>query len=233
MSQPTHHISLWAGRAKRNVVNTTYVTSLYQEEREVNGETMIHLSLTEVILNLIWHMNKHSIEQYMSFAEYEKNHLKSEIKQMTAIMLDYPYSAKHQLEKRLADIPYTYLLIDTQTEFGPAARPGVMIVFPLASPIHDTALYTRVASLLFAEIGIGEHQEGKVSSTYLFAPYVVNPYVELFDEGRSMLDPFDYRDSNVGVWVNARDKEVVTTDKAAEQFFAANDEELFFFPGQS
>ena len=72
-----------------------------------------------------------------------------------------------------------------------------------------------------------------MSSTYLFAPYVVNPYVELFDEGRSMLDPFDYRDSNVGVWVNARDKEVVTTDKAAEQFFAANDEELFFFPGQT
>lgn len=233
MSQPTHHISLWAGRAKRNVVNASYTTSLYSEEREVNGETVIQLSLKDVLLDLIWHMNKHSIEQYMSFAEYEKNHLKAEIKQMTAIMLDYPYSAKHQLEKRLASMPYTYLLIDTQTEFGPAARPGVMVVFPLDRPILDTALYTRVASLLFSEIGIGEHQEGKVASSYLFAPYVVNPYVELFDEGRSMLDPFDYRDSNVGVWVNARDKDIVTTDEAAEQFFAANDEELFFFPGQS
>lgn len=233
MSQPTHHISLWAGRAKRNVVNTTYTTSLYSEEREVNGVAVIQLSLKDVLLNLICHMNKHSIEQYMSFAEYEKNHLKGEIKQMTAIMLDYPYSAKHQLQKRLAEMPYIHLIVDTQTEFGPTARPSVMVIFPLALPVLDTALYTRVASLLFSEIGIGEHQEGKVSSTYLFAPYIVNPYVALFDQGRTMLDPFDYRDSNVGVWVNARDKEVVTTDEAAEQFFAANDEELFFFPGQS
>ncbi|EXS68279.1 hypothetical protein BF95_11815 [Sphingobium sp. Ant17] len=79
--------------------------------------------MKDVLLDLIWHMNKHSIEQYMSFAEYEKNHLKAEIKQMTAIMLDYPYSAKHQLEKRLASMPYTYLLIDTQTEFWSCCSP--------------------------------------------------------------------------------------------------------------
>ncbi|KAA9010936.1 hypothetical protein [Sphingobium limneticum] len=230
MTQPTHHISMWAGRAKRNVVNSTYTVSLYSEEHEVNGDTFIHLSLKDVLLNLIHHMSKHSIEQYMSFAEYTKNHLKSEITQMTASFIDYPYKVKHQLQKRLDELGYTYLLIDTQTEFGPAARPGIMVVFPYARPLSDTKLYTRVTSLLFAEIGIGEHQEGKVASTYLFAPYTVNPYVELFDEGRTMLDPFDYRDSNVGVWVDARDKEVVTTDEAAEQFFAENDEELFFFP---
>jgi hypothetical protein len=82
-----------------------------------------------------------------------------------------------------------------------------VVAFPLAKPISDTALYTRVASLLWDEIGIDAQTDGCITATFLFAPYLPNPKVVLYNEDQPFLDAHEYREAKRGEWVDARSQQ--------------------------
>lgn len=178
--------------------------------------------MDEVIFNYIEEMRDKNKPLYLGFTSYIKNHDKNHIIECTAIPLEYPYSKKAQLNERLAELALPYYEIDTQSDFTINAEARIVASFPFAKPVTDGALYTRVASLLWNEIGIDAHTDGCISQTFLFAPYYVNPKVAFKNADQPFLDAQAYRDAHDGVWVDARSQ---LTPKAKPQ--QVSDDGLF------
>ena len=164
--------------------------------------------MDEVILNYIEEMRDKNKPLYMGFTSYVKNHIKDHIIESTAVPLEYPYSKKTHLEERLDELGLPYHEIDTQSDFTIDAEARIVASFPFAKPVTDGVLYTRVASLLWNDIGIDAHTDGCISQTFLFAPYYLNPKVAFKNADQPFLDAQAYRDAHDGVWVDARSQQV-------------------------
>lgn len=200
MIDPTITISLFKLRTQRALVKFSYTASIYGTG---GFENMGH-NLAE----LVKHSREQKDEYYWSFARYKRNHLKADIQEMTAIMLEYPYSCRNELDAALAELPYVHYVIHSQDEIN-TKRPEerLLVAIPLVEAITDPSRYTRVASILSEKIGVGSHSKGDFSSTFLFAPFTQvcsQPKVVLHDNNRKFLNADQFYDENKGVWVNAR-----------------------------
>lgn len=217
MIDPTLVISLFAIRTKKALVKCTHTANVY--------DSLGNAPMQDILLSYIENMRDTNSPRYLTFTSYKRNHKKDDILQCSAIMLEYPYSKKQQLEERLAQLPFTHYQIDTQADFDNNAEARILVSFPMVNPIYEPRDYTRVASLLWDEIGIDAHTKGDISSTFLFAPYVVRPKVLFRDADRHFLDYEEYLRDNRGHWVDAKHRE----EKPAPAF-VKSDDGLFSFP---
>lgn len=198
MSNPLLTISLFYIRTKKACVKHTYTASVYP-----NGAT----TMGDELDDLLAHMRDHKQKAYLTFATYQKNHTKDDLLQMSAIMLEYPWSSREQLLQNLAGLPYAHYVVDTIADFSPTSECRLLVAFPLDRPITDPKQYTRIASLLWNAIGIDAHTKGDISGTFLFAPYIARPSVRYFDAEGVFIDPDTFVDEHRGTWVNARESE--------------------------
>jgi len=199
MPNPNLTISFFKLRTTRALVKESYTANIYGAD---GFENMGH-----AIAETIKHAIAHKIEHYWSFARYKRNHKKDDIQELTAIMLEYPYSLRAQLMEALDACPYGHYIIHAQDEIN-TKRPEerLLVAFPLIEPITSPKDYTRIASLLSEQLGIGEHSKGDFSSTFLFAPFTgvcSTPKVVLNDLDRTYLDAQQFLEENRGVWTNA------------------------------
>lgn len=198
MTNPSLTISLFKLRTKKALVKLSYTAPVYSD----NFENMGHAIAEE-----IKHQAQHG-QFYWSFARYKRNHLKADIQEMTAIMLEYPYSCRAALMAALDESPFVHYIIHAQDEIN-TKRPDerLVVAFPLLVAITDPKDYTRIASLLSEQLGIGDHSRGDFSSTFLFAPFVgvcSTPKIVLNDADRQFLDPAAFIDEHRGTWTDAR-----------------------------
>ncbi|WP_293922939.1 hypothetical protein [Sphingobium sp. UBA5915] len=198
MDNPTLTISLFKLRTRRALVKHSYTAAVYSDTLE---------SMGHAIAEEIKHQAMHG-GFYWSFARYKRNHLKADIQEMTAIMLEYPYACRAALMAALDECPYVHYVIHAQDEIN-TKRPEerLVIAFPLAKPITSPRDYTRIAALLSEQLGIGDHTRGDFSSTFLFAPFVgvcSTPKVVLNDLDREFLDPAEFIEEHRGTWTDAR-----------------------------
>ena len=217
MIDPTLVLNLFAIRTKKALVKCSHTANVYA----LNGNAAMH----DIILSYIENMRDTNSPRFLTFTSYKRNHKKEDITNCSAIMLEYPYSKKAQLEERLSQLPYVHYQIDTQADFENTAEARILIAFPLVKAIIEPRDYTRVASLLWDEIGIQAHTKGDISSTFLFAPYFIRPSVIFRDADKQFLDYEEYLADNRGHWVNAKHEE----EKPAPTF-TQSDDGLFSFP---
>lgn len=217
MIDPTLVLNLFAIRTKKALVKCSHTANVYA----TNGNPAMH----DVLQSYIENMRDTNSPRFLTFTSYKRNHKKDDILHCSAIMLEYPYSKKQQLEERLAELPYIHFQIDTQSDLENTAEARILIAFPLAKAIIDPREYTRVASLLWDEVGIDAHTKGDISSTFLFAPYFIRPSVKLRDADKQFLNYEEYLAENRGHWVDAKHRE----EKPATTF-VQSDDGLFSFP---
>lgn len=213
MIDPTLTISLFKLRTKRALVKLSYTASVYG--------TGGHENMGHALAELVKHCREHKDEFYWTFARYKRNHAKADIQEMTAIMLEYPYSCRAELDQALESFPFVHYTIHAQDEIN-TKRPEerTLVAVPLIKPISDPKDYTRVASLLSEHLGVGSHSKGDFSSTFLFAPFLQVcslPKVILHDDNREFLDALAFIEEHRGTWTNAR----LLQDGAAPQPKAA------------
>jgi len=197
VDNPNLTISLFKLRTKKALVKFSYTASVYSD----TCESMGHAIAEEI---------KHEAQHggfYWSFARYKRNHLKADIQEMTAIMLEYPYSCRAALMAALDESPFVHYVIHAQDEIN-TKRPEerLVIAFPLLVAITDPKEYTRIASLLSEQLGVGDHTVGDFSSTFLFAPFVgvcSTPKIVLNDLDREFLDPAAFIEEHRGTWTDA------------------------------
>lgn len=199
MIDPTLVLSLFAIRTKKALVKCTHTATVFGTDN--------HPPMGDIVQSYIENMRDTNSPRYLSFTSYAKNHKKDDILQSSAIPLEYPYSKKAQLEERLAQLGFPYYQIDTQADFTNTAEARIVASLPLLNPITDPKDYTRAASLLWNEIGIEAHTDGCISSTFLFAPYLPNPRVVLYNADGPFLDALEYIEANRGEWVDARSQQ--------------------------
>ena len=198
MSNPHLTVNLFKIRTTNAVVRMSHTANVFAQDG--------NQSMATILLDHFQNMaNAKDNKGYFSFTSYKRNHQKEDIECCSAVMLEYPYSQLASLTERLANLPYAHFQIDTQSEVGTHAEARVLIAFPLIEPITTPSDYTRVASLLWNEIGIGAKTKGSISSTFLFCPYTVNPRVQLYSDGRFFIDPKTYLKLNKTNWVDARE----------------------------
>lgn len=198
MTNPNLTISLFKLRTKRALVKFSYTAPVYSD----TCENMGHAIAEEI---------KHEAQHggfYWSFARYKRNHLKDDIQEMTAIMLEYPYASRGALMAALDESPFVHYVIHAQDEIN-TKRPEerLVIAFPLLVAITDPKEYTRIASLLSEQLGVANHSKGDFSSTFLFAPFVgacSTPKIILNDLDREFLDPALFIEEHRGTWTDAR-----------------------------
>lgn len=200
MSNPSLTISFFRMRTTRALVKESYTANVYSAD---GFENMGH-----AMAETIKHAKTHKIEHYWTFARYKRNHKKDDIQELTAIMLEYPYDLRAQLAEALNDCSYAHYIIHAQDEIN-TKRPEerLLVAFPLNDPITNPKDYTRIASLLSEQLGVGEHSKGDFSSTFLFAPFTgvcSTPKIILNDLDRTYLDAEQFLEENRGVWTNAR-----------------------------
>lgn len=222
MTNPNMTISLFKLRTKKALVKFSYTAPVYSE----TCENMGHAIAEEI---------KHEAQHggfYWSFARYRRNHLKADIQEMTAIMLEYPYSCRSALMAALDESPFVHYVIHAQDEIN-TKRPEerLVIAFPLAEPITSPKDYTRIAALLSEQLGIGDHTRGDFSSTFLFAPFVgvcSTPKIVLNDLDREFLDPDAFIEEHRGTWTDAEALQVGAMTIQPEST-ALHDSGLFVF----
>jgi hypothetical protein len=197
MTNPHLTVNLFKIRTKNAVVGMSHTANVIGHDG--------NQSMGTVLLDHFHNMNKLGQKGYISFTSYRRNHQKEDIEYCSAVMLEYPYSDLPQLTERLSTFPFTHYQIDTQSDADRRAEARVLVAFPLVQPITSPREYTRVASLLWEEIGMGAKTKGSISSTFLFCPYTVNPRVQLYSEGRDFIDAETYLTDNKGNWVDARE----------------------------
>ncbi|WP_146037255.1 hypothetical protein [Novosphingobium guangzhouense] len=151
-------------------------------------------------------------EFYWSFARYRRNHEKGDIQEMTAIMLEFPYTSRAVLMQALDECPYVHYIIHAQDEIN-TKRPEerLLVAFPVQTPITEPTVYTRCASIIQDDLGLRQHSTGDYSSTFLFAPFVgycSTPKVILNDQDREFLDADALYEANRGRWTNAASLQV-------------------------
>lgn len=195
MINPLLTVNFFKIRTKKAVVRTSYTANVYSNQ----GSNPMGAALLDMITN----MGQHGDKGYISFTSYKRNHQKEDVEYCSAVMLEYPYRDRAALLERLESFPFVHYLIDTQSDFDGANEARVLLAIPLAQPITMPKLYTRVASLLWDELGIEAHTKGDISSTFLFAAYTINPSVVLYDDQRTFLDATEYLAANRGNWVVA------------------------------
>lgn len=222
MKNPNLTISLFKLRTKRALVKFSYTAPVYSDTCENIG----HAIAEEI---------KHEAQHggfYWSFARYKRNHLKTDIQEMTAIMLEYPYSCRGALMAALDESQFAHYIIHAQDEIN-TKRPEerIVIAFPLLVAITDPKEYTRIASLLSEQLGIGDHSRGDFSSTFLFAPFVgvcSTPKIVLNDLNREFLDPAAFIEQHRGTWTNARNLQLGAMPAQTEPT-GFHDSDLFVF----
>lgn len=214
MIGPKLTISLFAIKTKKALVKSTDTRNVFAE----NGNP----DMGTVVKSYIANMRDHGDPRYMTFTAYTKNHKKDDIQSCSAIMLEYPYANKVELLEKLNELPFIYYLIDTQSDFDAKAEARILVAFPLETAITKPSDYTRTASLLWDEIGISAHTQGSISSTFLFAPYFVNPGVKLVSQDRAFLGHTAYMAANEDHWVKV--------DEAKQPNLTLSEDGLFEFP---
>lgn len=195
MNNPHLTVNLFKIRTTKAVVRMSHTANVFSD----NGNQ----SMATVLFDHFQNMNCAKNHGYFSFTSYRRNHQKEDIEYCSAVMLEYPYSELARLTERLSKLPYAHFQIDTQSDVDNHAEARVLIAFPLVEAITTPSDYTRVASLLWNEIGIGAKTKGSISSTFLFCPYTVRPRVQLYSEGRFFIDPKTYLELNKTNWVDA------------------------------
>lgn len=222
MDNPTLTISLFKLRTRRALVKYSYTAAVYSDALE---------SMGHAIAEEIKHQAQHG-GFYWSFARYKRNHLKADIQEMTAVMLEYPYALRAALMAALDECPYVHYVIHAQDEIN-TKRPEerLVIAFPLAEPITSPKDYTRIAALLSEQLGVGDHTRGDFSSTFLFAPFVgvcSTPKIVLNDLDREFLDPDAFIEEHRGTWTDAEALQVGAMTIQPEST-AFHDSGLFVF----
>ncbi|QWT15337.1 hypothetical protein [Sphingobium xenophagum] len=216
MIDPTLLMSLFAKRTKDALVKATHQATVYGQ----GGNP----AMDDIIRCYIENMRDTNSPRYMTFTEYRRNHTKDDVLSCSAIMLEYPYSKRQQLEQAIARLAYPTYQIDTQSDFTAKAEARIVVAFPLAQAIKDPRHYTRAASLLWDEIGIDATTDGCVSATFLFAPYIINPRVIFRNADEPLLDAKLYIEFNEGHLVYAREEqkapEMIVTDDGLFAFAA-------------
>ncbi len=197
MTNPLLTVTRFLIKEKRAVVNLHYTANVYAPAGKP--------SMGTVLLDMIKNMRDQKVKGYLTFTEYKRNHKKEDVISCPAIMLEYPYKQRTELLARLDEMPYAYYLIDTVSEFTMDGEARILVAFPLAEPITEPKQYTRVASLLWDEIGLVAHTKGCISVTFLFVPYIANPGVRFFDHNKDILDATEYAQSRKRDWVVATD----------------------------
>lgn len=135
------------------------------------------------------HTNEGSQPRYWSFAQFRtKKHEKAAIRFNTAAVLEYPASAKGELEMQLGELGYAHWLVPTED----TASNMVAVIIPFSAPVimdPKSNRYSRIASCLLKEIGVEGATEGCIAATFLIQP-ICNATVEGF--GGNILDPDAY-----------------------------------------
>lgn len=200
MIDPKLTISLFKLRTKKALVKQTYTANVYGKDGDEN--------MGHALAELIKFSREQKSEYYWSFSRYARNHAKADLQEMTAVMLEYPYSCRSELLDALDASPFVHYLIHTQDEINTKkAEERLLVAFPLVSPVIDPKDYTRIASLLSEQLGVGSHSTGDFSSTFLFCPFLQVcslPKIVLNDAEKEFLDPVAFKDEHAGVWTNAR-----------------------------
>lgn len=200
MSNPQLAINLFKMKQERSVVTLRHIANVYAE----NGNPSMQSVLLDHISNM-GRTDQKGCTGYLTFTDYARNHNKENIAACTAIMMEYPWSDRDELLSRLKALPYSAYLIDTQTDFDARAEARILVAIILETPVQDTRLYSRTASLLWKEIGLGKASQGSISSTFLFAPITHAPRVEFLDQG-SFLNAQDYVAENGHRWVKVSEE---------------------------
>lgn len=125
------------------------------------------------------HSNDGNQPRYWLFAKLTRlKHEKSAILHNSAVVLEYPYSAKADLQMALADLGFHHFLIHCEDN----TSNRIAVIFPLDAPILNdkkSNRYARVASCLMEQIGIGGAKEGCIAPTFLIRP-ICNASLEAF-----------------------------------------------------
>lgn len=222
MIDPTLKLNLFKMRTKKALRKLSFTGSVYgitaQEKMEDALRDLIQLCRDE------------KNEFYWSFADYKRNHTKTDILEITAIPLEFPYSLASEIAEAQKTFPFVHYVIHTQDEIK-SKRPQerLVVLTPLAKPITCPKEYTRIASLLSEQLGVCEHSKGDFSATFLFAPFLQvcsMPKIVLHDAERTFLDPQAYLEENKGVWTNAR---LMQEGAAPQPKLKADETGLFMF----
>ncbi|MFX4084055.1 hypothetical protein ACKU27_03005 [Sphingobium yanoikuyae] len=222
MIDPILKLTLFKMRTKKALKKLSYTGSIYGITAEEKME--------DALRDLIQHCRDEKDEFYWSFASYARNHTKSDILEISAIPLEFPYELASEIVEAQETFPHIHYIIHSQDEIN-SKRPQerLVVLTPLAKPITCPKEYTRIASLLSEQLGVAEHSKGDFSSTFLFAPFLQvcsMPKIVLHDTDRTFLDPDAYLKENKGVWTNAR---LMQEGAAAQPKLKADETGLFMF----
>lgn len=129
--------------------------------------------------------------RFWSFAKFNsKTHKKSSIAANTAVVLEYPFHKKSELEMQLGELGLPHFLVLTDD----GQRNMVAVIVPLAMPLMNmvtSGRYSRLASVLIQQIGIEGATDGCQSCTFLIKP-INNARIEAFAGNGQFLDPEAY-----------------------------------------
>jgi hypothetical protein len=89
-------------------------------------------------------------------------HNKQSVRQLTGIILEYELRYAKDLIAALKDIPWHYLLVETERKSGP----GISLFFPLAFE-PDIGRYMRIAGVLAYQLGVYGLSHGSGTPTFL------------------------------------------------------------------
>lgn len=221
MDNPTLTLSQFVMANKRAVVKETYVAKVF-------GDDDYHTMGNE-LRDRVAHQRKHNQKFFYTFTRYKRNHSKDNIVDCTAIMLEYPFRMKDDLKKNLCNLPWVHYLVDTEDKDETESR--VLVAFPVTTPITRPKDYTRVASLLWDQIGLEAHTRGDISATFFFRMHHTSA-VEFVAEDRIVLDAQTFLSIHTGQWVDARhyEEQSLVVDDPRNTHFDEATGELFVFP---
>lgn len=149
------------------------------------------VTISDYMMDCVKRASNQPEPRFWSFAKFSsKTHKKSSIAANTAVVLEYPFHKKPELEMQLAELGLPHFLVPTDDNQSNMIAVIVPLAFPLMN-IKESNRYSRLASVLIQQIGLDGVTDGCQSCTFLIKP-IHNARVEAFAGSGTFVDPESY-----------------------------------------